>query len=109
MLPRKILVLILLVLLGVAGYAALRANVPVTAFRREIVFNAPRQVAWGHFARVREWPRWFKSITSVEMAPGDVIEPETVATLVMGSTSSTFRMAEFDPPNEMNSLPTVQQ
>jgi hypothetical protein len=85
--------------MAVVLFALFQADVPVEAFRREIVVDVPRQVAWNHFAKVREWPSWLKSMSSVDLSPDDTLGPDTVATLHMGSTATTFRMAEWDPPN----------
>lgn len=79
-----------------AVWSAFRLTVPVTAFRREIVVNVPRDVAWEHFSRPRQWESWLGSGAPTEVGPGDVIGPDTVASF---GSAVTFRMAEFDRPN----------
>jgi hypothetical protein len=93
---RKAFKILALVAVACAVWSAFRTAIPVTAFRREIVVNVPREVAWDHFSRPRAWESWLGSGAPTEVGPGDVIGPETVASF--GSTV-TFRMAEFDPPN----------
>ena len=85
--------------MAVVLFSLLQADVPVTAFRREIVVDVPRQVAWDHFANVRAWRSWLKGLSSVDLAPSDTLGPDTVATLHIGSNATTFDMAAFDPPN----------
>jgi Polyketide cyclase / dehydrase and lipid transport len=96
---RKILKVLLVVLIVFVAWSALRAGTPVTAFRRGIVVNAPRQVAWDHFGRPREWKSWLEEGAPTAITPDDVVGPDTVATIQTGDTGITFRMAEFDPPN----------
>jgi hypothetical protein len=91
---RKLLRIALVILVVFVGWSAFRAGVPVTAFRREIVVNAPREVAWEHFSRPREWKTWLASGYPDTMSPGEVVGPDTVATI----SGITFHMAEFDRP-----------
>ena len=93
---RKILKIAVVVLVVFTVWSVFRAGTPVTAFRREIMVNAPREVAWEHFSRPRAWQSWLGSGAPTEVGPGDVIGPDTVASF--GDTV-TFRMVEFDPPN----------
>jgi hypothetical protein len=93
---RKVLKAVLVVIVLFAVWSVFRIGTPVTAFRREIVVNVPREVAWDHFSRPRAWQSWLGSGAPTEVGPGDVVGPDTVASF---GDSVTFRMAEFDPPN----------
>ena len=93
---RKMLPSIVIAVVLFAVWSVFRAGTPVTAFRREIVVNVPREVAWEHFSRPRAWQSWLGSGAPTEVGPGDVIGPDTVASF---GGAITFRMAEFDPPN----------
>ena len=93
---RKALKAFVIVAVLFAVWSAFRTGVHVTAFRREIVVNVPREVAWEHFSRPRAWQSWLGSGAPTEVGPGDVVGPETVASF---GSAVTFRMAEFDPPN----------
>ena len=91
-----------LALVGVGAVAAAvglaTAGQSVTAFRREFVVEAPREAAWRHFARAKDWPSWATYIRQVEVVPDGDLTAETVATIHLHSgPSSTFRMREFDP------------
>jgi len=95
---RRVVRLALLVVAAFAIVSLLRADIPVDAYRRQIVVDVPRDVAWAHFANVRRWSTWMPALTSVDITPDDTVGPSTVATLHMDSMTTTFTMAEFDPP-----------
>ena len=96
--PKRVVRAVLLAILALVLFSLFQANVPVTAFRRDIVVNVPREVAWNHFANVKAWPSWLDSLESVEVSPDDVLGPTSRATLRMGGATTTFEMAEFEPP-----------
>ena len=93
---RRILKALVIVLVVFSVWAVFRTGTPVTAFRREIVVNVRREVAWDHFSRPRAWQSWLGSGAPTDVGPGEIIGPDTVASF---GSSVTFRMAEFDPPN----------
>jgi hypothetical protein len=96
-LVRNALKVFLLLVVVFVVWSVVRAGTPVTVFRREIVVNVPREVAWDHFSRPMRWRSWLgDSGTPTEVTPSEVIGPETVAKF--GDTL-TFRMTEFAPPD----------
>lgn len=94
---RRVLKVLLVVAVVFTAWSLFRMDTPATAFRREIVVNVPRELAWDHFSRPREWRSWLgDSGAPSDFGPGDVIGPDSVASF---AGAITFRMAEFDPPN----------
>ena len=89
---------VILALLAVIILGALLANEPTTAFRKELIVNVPRDVAWDHFNRATEWPSWATYIKSVELTPPGALGPDTVGTVnLQNGQSTTFRMTAFEP------------
>ncbi len=49
-----------------------------TLIRREFFVNAPLEAAWGHVARVADWPSWAKHIKRIDLdAPGGITADST--------------------------------
>lgn len=91
----KLLKIALIALIVLVVWLAFRANAQATVFRREIVVNVPPQVAWDHFGRPKQWISWLgEAGAPSEVAPGDVIGPETTATF---AGAFQFRMSDFQP------------
>jgi hypothetical protein len=93
---RRVLKSVAIVAVVLAVWSVFRAGTPATAFRREIVVNVPREVAWEHFSRPRAWSSWMRSGAPTEVTPSDVVGPDTVAKF---GDSFEFRMTEFAPPD----------
>jgi hypothetical protein len=93
-LVRKLLKVIGGVLLLFVVWSAFRATAHATAFRREIVANVSRDVAWDHFSRPKQWSSWLGAGAPTEVTPSDVVGPDTVAKF---GGSFTFRMSQFKP------------
>jgi hypothetical protein len=91
---RKALKLLLVVVVVFVVWSVFRADTPVTAFRREIVVNVSREVAWEHFSRPKTWNSWMGGGAPSEVTPTDVIGPDTVARF---GDALTFRMTQFEP------------
>jgi len=87
---------LVLFIVGVV-WAAARARTPVTAFRRTILVNVPRELAWEHFSRPRQWVSWLgESGAPKDFGPGEIIGPDSSASFAGGVS---FRMATFAPPD----------
>lgn len=86
-------VLLILVVLALV-WSLVRIGARATAFRREIVVNVPREVAWDHFSRPKQWSSWLGNGAPTEVTPSEVIGPETVAKF---GNAFAFRMTEFAP------------
>ena len=91
---RNVLRVILVLLVVLALWSLVRASTPVTAFRRQIVVNVPREVAWEHFNKLSEWKTWLGDSGAPTMLSTNVAGPETVATF---AGNLTFRMSQFEP------------
>jgi uncharacterized membrane protein len=90
-------VALLAVLAGVT-VGIVRADIPATAFRRDVVVGVPRDAAWRHFNRAKAWPSWATYIASVELTPDGELGPTTAGRINLRSgQSTTFRMTEFVP------------
>ena len=87
--------LVLIVVFSV--WSVFRAGTRVTAFRREIVVNVPREIAWEHFSRPMQWRSWLGDTGApTAVTPSDVVGPDTVAKF---GDSFGFRMTQFAPPD----------
>lgn len=92
---RRVFRLILILLIVLVAWAAVRAGTPVQAFRRQIVVSAPRQVAWDHFNRIGQWRTWLgEAGAPVGVGPTDIVGPQTSASF----GGIAFRMQQFAPP-----------
>jgi hypothetical protein len=87
---------VLLLLVVLIAWSAVRINAKPTAFRREITVNVPREVAWEHFNRPREWVSWLGAQGAPTSVSTDVVGPETTATF---AGNFTFRMTDYAPPD----------
>jgi hypothetical protein len=68
------------------------------ALERELVVEAPIDVAWHHVARVADWPRWRVDLTEVRTEPAGELGPQSVATLYSRTgPRTTFHMTAFEP------------
>ena len=90
----KVLKALLVLLVVFSVWSVVRAGTPVTAFRRSIMVNVPREIAWDHFSRPKQWSSWLESGAPTEVTPSDVVGPDTVARF---GNSFEFRMTSFDP------------
>jgi hypothetical protein len=94
---RRALKVFLVLFVVFSVWSVFRVRTPVTVFRRDIVVNVPREVAWKHFSRPMEWRSWLgDSGAPTSVAPSEVVGPDTVAQF--GDTFA-FRMTEFAPPD----------
>jgi uncharacterized protein YndB with AHSA1/START domain len=90
------MMLFLVVLLIVSAWSLFRAGTPVNAFRRQIIVNVPREVAWEYFSRPKQWASWVGAGAPTEVRPSDVVGPDTIARF---GKSFEFRMKVFAPPD----------
>jgi hypothetical protein len=66
---------------------------------REFDVDVPLERAWGHLARVENWPSWAKHIKRVALEPpGQLTQTSAGAFRLAGGVRSTFRMEVYDPP-----------
>ncbi len=69
-----------------------------TLLRREFEVNASIEAAWGHLARVRDWPSWAGHIERVDLdPPGDITANSTGVIHLKFGPASAFEMTEFNP------------
>ena len=94
---RRTLKIFLLLFVVFSVWSVFRAGTPVTAFRREIVVNVPREIAWEHFSRPMQWRSWLGDTGApTAVTPSEVVGPDTVAKF---GDSFGFRMTQFAPPD----------
>ena len=93
---RRALKIFLVLFVVFSVWSVFRAGTPVTAFRREIVVNVPREIAWEHFSRPMQWRSWLgDSGAPTAVTPSEVVGPDTVAKF---GDSFGFRMTQLRPP-----------
>jgi hypothetical protein len=72
----------------------------VTLIRREFTVGVPPQRAWGHLARVEQWPSWAPHIKRIELhPPGEVGQRSTGVIHLTNGLKPAFRVTEFNPPH----------
>ena len=69
-----------------------------TLIRREFVVDALVEAAWGHLARVADWPSWAGHIKRIDLdPPGEITADSTGVIHLKFGPASAFRMTEFNP------------
>ena len=88
----KVLLVLLVVLVA---WLAVRINAQPTAFRREIVVNVPPRIAWDYFSRPKQWVSWLgEAAAPTTVGPTDVLGPDSTASF---AGNFTFHMKTFQP------------
>jgi len=70
-----------------------------TLIRREFIVGVSAEAAWGHLARVADWPSWAKHIKRIDLdPPGEITTDSSGVIHLKFGPASAFRMVEFNPP-----------
>jgi hypothetical protein len=71
----------------------------VPLIHREFEVAIPLQRAWGHLARIQQWPSWAPHIKRIELhPPGEIGHQSTGVIHLTNGLKPVFRMTEFNPP-----------
>lgn len=76
--------------------------------QRAFEVAAPLERAWDHLAQVTKWPSWAQHIKRIELSPDESLGAASSGAIVLtNGIRSTFRMVEFDRPQNMDVVGTV--
>ena len=68
----------------------------ITILNCEFVVDASIETAWGHLAKIEEWPSWARHIKDVKLSPSGDISHNSVGSLrLTNGIESEFRVTEF--------------
>ena len=68
----------------------------ITLVNRDFIVEASIEIAWAHFAKIKQWPSWARHIKDVKLVPPGDICPTSAGNLKLtNGIKSEFRVTEF--------------